>query len=348
MTELLSNPFFATLAVLIGGVGLVVGGELLVRGATKIAFGLRISPLVVGLTVVAFCTSAPEMAVSFSAVLNKDPSVIDIALGNVVGSNICNILLILGVCALIRPLATSDVVVKRDFPVVVGQSLVTFIVAFLCIDASGERYLPRWFGFALLFAFVVYEYFTVRAERGGKNNANDAKDASKETAKDGESMDSAVSAAATRVNWGVAIFQTLFGLALLVGGAKAFVEGSVSIARTLGVSELIIGLTLVALGTSLPELTVSVIATCRNHVDVALGNVVGSNAFNLMLVLGGSITLLPTGLPVRPQSAYVDLPVMLVAAIAALLFCYTGRKISRLEGAVLLIAEFAYAGYLVM
>ena len=343
MTELLANPFFATLAVLIGGVALVVGGELLVRGATKIAFGLHVSPLVVGLTVVAFCTSAPEMAVSFSAVLNEDPSVIDVALGNVVGSNICNILLILGVCALIRPLATSDVVVKRDFPVVVGQSLVTFIVAFLCVDASGERYLPRWFGFALLLAFVVYEFITVRAERGGKNKADGAKDG-----EPSDSEPSVVPTAGTRVNWGVAIFQTLFGLALLVGGAKAFVEGSVSIARTLGVSELIIGLTLVALGTSLPELTVSVIATCRNHVDVALGNVVGSNAFNLMLVLGGSIAILPTGLPVRPQSAYVDLPVMLVAAIAALLFCYTGRKISRLEGAILLIAEFAYAGYLVL
>ena len=343
MTELLSNPFFATLAVLIGGVGLVVGGELLVRGATKIAFGLHVSPLVVGLTVVAFCTSAPEMAVSFSAVLAKDPSVIDVALGNVVGSNICNILLILGVCALIRPLATSDVVVKRDFPVVVGQSLVTFIVAFLCRDASGERFLPRWFGFALLLAFVVYEFVTVQTERRAKNKSGDAKDAEAPN-----SRAAVVPAEGTRVNWGVAIFQTLFGLALLVGGARAFVDGSVSIARTLGVSELIIGLTLVALGTSLPELTVSVIATCRNHVDVALGNVVGSNAFNLMLVLGGSIAILPTGLPVRSQSAYVDLPVMLVAAIAALWFCHTGRKISRLEGAILLIAEFAYAGYLVL
>lgn len=339
MTDLLTNPLFATLAVVIGGLALVGGGELLVRGATKIALGFRISPLVVGLTIVALCTSAPEMAVSFSAALRGDPSIADVALGNVVGSNICNILLILGVCALIKPLATSSDILKRDLPVVIALSIATFLVARLSLDKDGGFFLPQWFGFALLFFFVVYEFFTIRSARAAETSAQEKPDESSECAKKPH---------AARVNWLLAIAQTVFGLALLVVGARGFVDGAVSIARTLGVSELVIGLTLVALGTSLPELTVSAIATMRNQVDVAVGNVVGSNACNLMLVLGGTLAVLPAGLGVKPQTAHIDLPVMLAAAAIAAYFCLTGRKIGRVEGALLLLGQIAYSVYLVM
>ena len=158
MLELIaSNSLFATLAVVCGIFALAGGGEVLVRGAVKIALGLRISPLVVGLTIVALCTSAPEMAVSFSAALQGDPSVADVALGNVVGSNICNILLILGVCALIRPLKTSESIVKRDFPFCLAISIVTLLVALSCSDESRRFFLPQWYGFALIITFIAYE-----------------------------------------------------------------------------------------------------------------------------------------------------------------------------------------------
>ena len=341
MEEILTNPFMASLAVLIGGLALVAGGELLVRGATKIALGLRVPPLIVGLTIVALCTSAPEMAVSFSSVLRGDPSVADVALGNVVGSNICNILLILGVCAIIRPLASPEAIVKRDAPVNVVLALVTLVVVFLTRNPAGGFALPRSFGFALLLAFVVYEIVLIRQARREQAAQNgDVAEKTDPTSNDNSNT--------VRVNWLLAIVQTLLGLLLLIVGARGFVDGAVSIARTLHVSELVIGLTLVAIGTSLPELTVSAVATFRNQVDVALGNVIGSNVCNLMLVLGGTLALSPGDMPVQNQSAYVDLPVMLAASAIAAWFCLTGRKLERWEGALLLAGEIGYAAYLVL
>lgn len=348
MTELLANPLYAALAVLLGGAALVAGGESLVRGATKIALGLRVSPLVVGLTVVALCTSAPEMAVSFSAVLKEDPTVADVALGNVVGSNICNILLILGVCALIKPLKSSEAIVKRDFPVCALLSFATLVAAQSFRRDDGSFLLPQWFGIALLATFIVYEIATVKQARREENSK--FADSVEFSTLEKESARNLVETAkaTTRVNWFLAIAQVLFGLAALVVGAQGFVDGSVSIARALHVSELIIGLTLVALGTSLPELTVSIVATVRNQVDVAMGNVVGSNICNLALILGGSVALLPGGMTIQRHSAFVDLPVMLATTVVAAWFCLTDRKLSRMEGAVLVAGQIAYAAYLVL
>lgn len=334
LEEYLQNPWLASLAVVLGGGALIAGGEALVRGASKIALGLKISPLIVGLTIVALCTSAPEMAVSLSAALGSDPSGADVALGNVVGSNVCNVLLILGICALLKPLSTSTTLVKRDFPLVALFSLATLAAVFVARQDDGSFHLPQIYGFLLLAAFVVYEIVAIRQARRDPDAQNaDVAEQSQEKK--------------NAKYWLVALCQLVFGLAFLVAGAQGFVGGSVSIARMIGVSELVIGLTLVAVGTSLPELTVSVIATLRGEVDVAMGNVVGSNLCNLLLILGGTLSLLPQGIAVQRQSAFVDLPVMAASAILVAWFAFTGRKVERWEGACLLAGQIGYAVYLV-
>lgn len=334
LEEYLQNPWLASLAVVLGGGALIAGGEALVRGASKIALGLKVSPLIVGLTIVALCTSAPEMAVSLSAALGSDPSGADVALGNVVGSNVCNVLLILGICALVKPLSTSTTLVKRDFPLVALFSLATLAAVFVARQDDGSFHLPQIYGFLLLAAFVVYEIVAIRQARRDPDAQNaDVAEQSQEKK--------------NAKYWLVALCQLVFGLAFLVAGAQGFVGGAVSIARMIGVSELVIGLTLVAIGTSLPELTVSVIATLRGEVDVAMGNVVGSNLCNLLLILGGTLSLLPQGIAVQRQSAFVDLPVMAASAILVAWFAFTGRKVERWEGACLLAGQIGYAVYLV-
>ena len=369
---LLANPWTALVAVLIGGIALIAGGEWLVRGASSVALGLRISPLVVGLTIVALCTSAPEMAVSFSSVLRAGAEgandVADVAIGNVVGSNICNILLILGCCAMIRPLKAQELIVKRDFPVYVVIALATCALAFPFVNENGDRYFPQWLGIVFLLAFVAYEIVAIKQARRDENAAHMANvvdvvvpdavpqglsEPLREVAK--KSQGAAVATtpevaqdrAPVKTNWALAILQILIGLVALVGGARYFVDGPVTVARALGVSELVIGLTLVALGTSLPELTVSAVATYRNQIDVALGNVVGSCICNVVLILGGTLLLAPGGLALKTQTVFVDIPVMLVSGAIAAWFCLTDRKLERWEGAVLLLMQAGYAFYLV-
>ena len=338
--EILTSIFY----VVLGAAALVAGGEALVRGAKRIAEKMRISPLVVGLTIVACCTSAPEMAVSFSAALQatpENPGVADVALGNVVGSNICNVFLILGVCALIRPLSASRQMVRRENPIMIAVSLATFLLAICCVRPDGAHCLPRWSGALLLAGFVFYEWWTVK-QASREQAATEAP--SQEIATSGEPTAAQTRSAA--LEWAVALGAVAFGLALLVVGAKFFVGGAVTIARTIGVSELAIGLTLVALGTSLPELTVSVIATLRGEADVAVGNAVGSNVCNILLILGGAVLLVPGGIGIAAQSLYVDLPIMLGAAALCGWFCFTGYKIQRWEGAVFVAAQLAYSVYL--
>ena len=339
--EILTSIFY----VVLGAAALVAGGETLVRGAKKIAEKMRISPLVVGLTVVACCTSAPEMAVSFSAALQatpENPGVANVALGNVVGSNICNVFLILGVCALIRPLSASRQMVRRENPIMIAVCLLAFTLAAFCVRPDGAHCLPRWSGALLLGGFVFYEWWTVRQAKRDEAAANGEK--SDETATSVEPTAAQTRSAA--LEWICALGAVALGLALLVVGAKFFVGGAVTIARAVGVSELVIGLTLVALGTSLPELTVSAIATLRGETDVALGNVVGSNVCNILLILGGTVLLVSGGIGISAQSLYVDLPIMLGAALLCGWFCFTGHKIQRWEGAVFVAAQVAYSIFL--
>ncbi|MDO5308453.1 MAG: calcium/sodium antiporter [Planctomycetia bacterium] len=341
MTELLANPWIASLGVIIGCTVLIVGGETLVRGASKIAYALGISPLIVGLTIVAVCTSAPEMAVSFAAAFKshtaESAAIIDVAMGNVVGSNICNILLILGLCAVIRPIKASKELLKRDAPVCCATALLLCLAAILSsISSTNVPHLPQWFGAVLLLGFVLYTTWLVICSR-----KEQAVNATTEEAKQDKTKEPA-----PKTSWLLALVQIAVGLGALVFGADLFVTSSVCIARSIGVSELVIGLTLVALGTSLPELTVSAISTLRNQADFALGNVFGSNICNILLVLGGTLVLLPKGMPISGQTLHVDLPVMTLVTFVVAWFCYTGRKLVRWEGAVLLAGMLAYDYYL--
>lgn len=306
---------------------LVVGAEALVRGASRIAAALGVSPLIIGLTVVAFGTSAPELAVSFMSSLSGQS---EIALGNVLGSNIFNVLFILGISALIAPLAVSQQLVRLDVPLMIGASILTFI-----LGADGK--IGRLDGMLLFSAFVAYTVFLIR--KGRKEKKETDKERAKKFRYEKKSAKELLPLNGALV---------LLGLGLLVVGSRWLVEGAVSIARTFGVSELVIGLTIVAAGTSLPEVATSVIASIRGERDIAVGNAVGSNIFNIMVVLGVSGIFVPQGIDVSGAALRFDLPVMIAAAVACLPIFFTGHVIERWEGALFLGYYFAYALYLVL
>ena len=309
-----------TLYLLVGIGLLTVGGEALIRGALGAAKRFGVSPLLSGLVIVGFGTSMPEMVVSIEAALGGQP---DIAIGNVVGSNIANILLVLGLCAVITPLAVSELALRRDALTVIVASLL-----FIALAASNKlTHLDAAVLLLSLLAYLVWAYWSE------KNNA--APSAALHQAEAGE-----VSVVPKSV--GLSALAIAIGLALLIAGSKVLLIGAVGIAHGLGVSEAVIGLTLVAVGTSLPELTISVIAALRRHADVAVGNILGSNIFNLLGILGVSALLQP--LEIRGRILEFDQWVMLSVAVLLLVFLYTGRRLSRFEGGVLLAGYAAYLG----
>jgi cation:H+ antiporter len=320
------NP--VTLALLAGGfVTLVVGGELLVRGASRLASGLGISPLVVGLTVVAFGTSAPELAVGVTSALSGQP---DIALGNVVGSNIANVLLVLGLAALVTPLITGIRVVRREVPVMIAASFVFWLMAL-----NGE--INRVEGVVLVVAIVAYTLAVALASR------SEARAAREEYA---QVYGAGMSPAALVIARNLGL--TVIGLVGLVVGAGWIVDGATAVATSLGVPEIVIGLTIVAVGTSLPEITTSVVAGIRGHRDIAVGNVVGSCLFNILMVLGVTAIVSPSAVPVSDQLLAVDVPLMVAAAVACLPILFTGFAVTRSEGVLLLGFYVAYLGYLAL
>ncbi|NTV87305.1 MAG: calcium/sodium antiporter [Burkholderiaceae bacterium] len=311
----------------LGLIALVVGAELLVRGASKLAISFGISPLVVGLTVVAFGTSAPEMAVSVQSAWSGQ---VDIALGNVVGSNIFNVLFILGASALIVPLVVHQQIIRQEVPVMIGASLLLWAMA-----ADGG--ISRWEGLLLASLIVGYTIVIIRQSR-------------RETAAIRAEYDEAFEggAQAWDAHWGVQILLILAGLALLVLGSNWLVEAAVAFAKYLGVSELVIGLTIVAAGTSLPEVATSILAAIRGERDIAVGNVVGSNIFNILAVLGISASVAPGDLAVAPAMLAFDIPVMVAVAVACLPIFFTGHLIARWEGALFLAYYVAYTAYLIL
>jgi cation:H+ antiporter len=320
-----------TVTILLAVVGLallVAGGELLIRGASRVALGLRLSPLVVGLTVVAFGTSSPEMAVSVGGALRSQGGA-DLAVGNVIGSNIFNVLFILGLSAMIRPLAVSQQLIRFDVPLMIGVSLLTVVFA---LDGR----IQRLEGLVLLCGIVVYTWYAVKQSRKETQAIRD------EYARHYASDASSASA------WVMNMFYVLTGLGLLVLGASWLVDGAVAIATALGVSELIVGLTIVAAGTSMPEVATSIIATVRGERDIAVGNVVGSNIFNVLAVLGASALAAPNGLAVPHAALVFDLPVMVITAAACLPVFFINRTISRAEGALFFTYYIAYTVYLVL
>jgi cation:H+ antiporter len=311
----------------LGLVALVAGAELLVRGASKLALSFGISPLVVGLTVVAFGTSAPEMAVSVQAALSGQ---VDIALGNVVGSNIFNVLFILGLSALIIPLLVARQLIRQEVPIMIGASLLLFALAW---DGGISRY-DAALMFGLLLAYTVFLIWQSRRESKAL-----AAEGTAETASGKSSWDN---------HWGVQVLLIAAGLALLVLGADWLVTAAITFAKQLGVSELVIGLTIVAAGTSMPEVATSIVAALRGERDIAVGNVVGSNTFNILCVLGLSGMLAPEGLPVAQSLLSFDLPVMIAVAFACLPVFFTGNLIARWEGGVFLAYYAAYTTYLLL
>lgn len=318
-----------TIVYLIAGlVLLVAGAEVLVRGAGKLAAQFGIPPLIIGLTVVAFGTSAPETAVSVQAALDGKG---DLAIGNVVGSNIANVLFILGLTALIAPLVVSRQIIRLDVPIMIGASLLTWALAW---DGS----LSRLDG-ALLFAGIVaYTAFLIISSRRDKTAAADDEFAAE------FGLNEAPKPYAGLINLGLIVV----GLVLLVSGSNFLVEGAVSLARALGLSELVIGLTVVAVGTSLPELATSVMAAIKGERDIAVGNIVGSNIFNLLCVLGLASLVSPSAIPVAANALAFDFPVMIAVAIACLPIFFNGHCINRWEGAVFIGYYALYTTYLVL
>ncbi|ETX29541.1 calcium/sodium antiporter [Roseivivax isoporae] len=298
------------LLAVLGLVALLGGGELLVTGAVATARRLSVPPMIIGLTLVGFGTSAPELVTSLRAAFAGSPG---IALGNVVGSNIANILLILGLAALLRPLAVDRTALIRDGRWVAGAALACAALVFWPVIGRGA-------GAALVAGLALFLFLTLRSEGGGAT-------ATEEAGTPAPLWNGLVRAAA--------------GLVLTVVGAFALVDGASGLARSAGISEAVIGLTLVAVGTSLPELVTSLLAARRGHGDVALGNILGSNVFNILGILG--LTALARPLPVDPQIAGFDIYAMLGATVLLLVFAATGRRVTRVEGGVLLAV---YAGYL--
>lgn len=300
--------------IVIGIVLVVKGADWLTNGAVSVATRLHISQMVIGLTIVAMGTSMPEFCVSFVSALKGTP---DLAVGNVVGSNIFNALLIVGVAAMVAPMAIMKKTVKVDIPVGVVASLLLLI---LCLDGS----ISRFDAGAMFLLFLMYMYYTVKGAKKGSADSS--------------------SSATVYSGWKSALLMVV-GLAGLIGGSEVFVEGATKVAQALGVSDAIIGLTIVAGGTSLPELATSVVSARKGNSGIAIGNVLGSNIFNILMILG------VTGL-ISPMSysgiTLVDMSVMVVSMLLLWMFSFTKYTVARWEGVVLVLIFLAYLTYLVM
>ncbi len=300
--------------IVIGIVLVVKGADWLTNGAVSVATKLHISQMVIGLTIVAMGTSMPEFCVSFVSALKGTP---DLAVGNVVGSNIFNALLIVGVAAMVAPMAIMKKTVKVDIPVGVVASLLLLI---LCLDGS----ISRFDAGAMFLLFLMYMYYTVKGAKKGSADSS--------------------SSATVYSGWKSALLMVV-GLAGLIGGSEVFVEGATKVAQALGVSDAIIGLTIVAGGTSLPELATSVVSARKGNSGIAIGNVLGSNIFNILMILG------VTGL-ISPMSysgiTLVDMSVMVVSMLLLWMFSFTKYTVARWEGVVLVLIFLAYLTYLVM
>ena len=304
----------------IAGIALLYyGAEFLVKGGSSIALKMKISPLVIGLTLVAYATSAPELVVSVDAALK---GMGDISLGNVVGSNICNIALILGLCAVITPLQVNKNLLKFDIWVM--------IIAAVMLAGSFWVFhgVNRIIGAVLLTCSIAYTVWSVYASRR-EQNAQDAN----------------ADLPAKIYPLYLAIALTIAGLAALIGGAKCFVYAATALAKALNISDAVIGLTVVAVGTSLPELATSVVAAIRKETDIAVGNVIGSNIFNVLAILA----IAPLIKPIHAVGiSNVDMVLMIAVSLLLYPFMRTGMKINRLEGAVMLAIYIGYTAYLIV
>jgi len=304
--------------LILGIIGLYFGAEWLVGSSSKLALKIGVSPLVIGLTVVALGTSAPELAVCLRLNLESRP---DAALGNIVGSNICNILLILGFSSLIRPLRVHRQIIRKELPILL-------MVSFALIVMLINKEVASWEGFILCVGIVIYILFSFK----GVNNSGEFK-------VEGESSSEIDTVSSQGYNGIVLIALLLVGLTLLVLGAFFFEKGGIGLAKAFGVSEAVIGLTLLAFGTSLPELATSIVACMKNEGDIIVGNAVGSSIFNVLAILG--ITALFKPLSVNDINL-IDYSIMIGAVIFCWLFIYKKMELNRIKGVVFLGFYAAY------
>jgi len=317
----------ATIVYFVLGLLLLIGGaEILVRGASRLAVAVGISPLVVGLTVVAFGTSSPELMVGIQTALSGQAGLM---VGNVVGSNIFNVLFILGVSALVTPLIVAQQLIRWDVPLMIGLSLLVLLFVQDSSISRGECAILV----AGLVAYVLFTIFQSRRESKAVQAEYEKAFGAPESAKR---------------TWPVDLLLVAGGLGGLAIGSRWLVDGAVAFAEALGVSEMVIGLTIVAAGTSLPEVATSVIASIRGERDIAVGNVVGSNIFNILAVLGIGGLFTRSGIAVSETAVAVDIPVMVAVAAICLPLFFTGSRLSRWEGLLLLGYYVAYTGYLIL
>jgi cation:H+ antiporter len=326
MTLLLNLGMFV-----VGLVLLIVGAELLVRGASRIAAAVGVSSLVIGLTVVAFGTSAPELAVLVQSALAGEA---DIAIGNVVGSNICNVLLILGLSASVAPLIVSRQLVRFDVPVMIAACVAMWLMA-------QDRVIGLLDGVVLFTGFVAYTYWSLHQSRKQSREEKATNTSQGTEAAQEESIGSAA--------WAKNAIFFVGGLGLIVWGADWLVKSAVFIAEdVLQVPTLIVGLTVIAVGTSLPEIATSVVASLRGERDIAVGNIVGSNISNILLVLGLSSIVAPGGIGVSLDALQFDIPVMVAIVVLCMPVFFSHYEITRLEGIIFLLYYATYTIYLVL
>ncbi|MDI1246974.1 MAG: calcium/sodium antiporter [Rhodoferax sp.] len=311
------------LTIAFGLAMLLLGGELLVRGAVASAKSLGVSPLLIGLTLVGFGTSTPELVTSVLAALNGSPG---IAVGNVVGSNIANILFILGLSAVIYPMAVNPKGFKRD-------AIMLTLAALACLGVVWYGSMGMLVGVVFIAVLLVYIAFVYEQEKRAPAEVALVAEQRAEDARQGPG------------NMALSLTMAVAGIAITILGARFLVDGSITLAKGLGVSDTIIGLTIVAVGTSMPELVTSVMAALRKHSDVAYGNIVGSNIFNVLFILGSTAIIQPIDIP--RQIATFDIWVMLAATGLLVYFAGTGAKLLRWEGWVFMTCYAAYTGYLI-
>ncbi|MGM0837812.1 MAG: calcium/sodium antiporter [Bacillota bacterium] len=314
-----------TYVLLVVGFALLIkGADFFVEGASKIASLLRISPLLIGLTIVAFGTSSPEATVSILAALEGSA---EVSLGNVIGSNIFNITLVVGITALINPLKVESATIRKEIPfTLLGSMVLLVVISDIALQGFSSNLITRGDGFIFLLIFSVFMYYIFEV---AKNNREQI-----------ENED-----VTEKSSWGKDAARTVLGLAAIIFGGEMVVRNSTEIAVSLGMSETLVGLTIVAVGTSLPELVTSVTAAIKKQSEIALGNIVGSNIFNIFFVLGTSSIITP--LPVNGK-IFLDIFIMLFLTIVLLIFSRTRYRIGKIEGSILATAYVLYLIFIII
>lgn len=321
--------FLQIILLIVGFVILIKGADWMIDGASSAASHFKVSKLLIGLTIVAFGTSAPELAVSFASLLNNTS---DMLLGNVIGSNILNILLLIGIGAVIRPIKIKKETISKELPLLL-LTTATFVVLFLGTIFSENHVFSRASAGITLLTFCVFMFYIITTAQ--KNRKAD-----KEVEK-------------PKFKLGLSLLLIVIGLAGIIGGAELVVNSATTIAQSFGVSDRIIALTIVAFGTSLPELVTTITAARKNETELLVGNIIGSNIFNICIVLGLPALIFGTVSPTMPTtsletiSQFLDLGIMALAAVLLFIFAKTGKKISRAEGVAMLIVFTAYYSFVI-